>query len=73
VKIKHQNKITGGNRDGNEFRGGLTTGWCGQEGATPPGGEEPPGSVSNSFSSRDFSYLIKIIEILIEKFNSNLF
>jgi hypothetical protein len=30
AKIKHQDKVAGGNRDGNEFRGGLTTGWCGQ-------------------------------------------
>jgi hypothetical protein len=27
-------------------------------GPTPPGGVEPPGSVSNSFLSLDFSYLI---------------
>jgi hypothetical protein len=34
---------------------------------------EPLGSVSNPFSSHDFSYLIKTTKILIEKFNSNLF
>jgi hypothetical protein len=28
-------------------------------GPAPPGGEEPPNSVSCPFSSRDFSYLIK--------------
>jgi hypothetical protein len=30
---------------------------------TPPGGEEPPDSVSNPFSSRDFKYLIKTTKI----------
>jgi hypothetical protein len=49
-------------------QGGVT-----RRGPAPPGGEEPPGSVSNSFSSHDFSYLIKITKILIEKFNSNFF
>jgi hypothetical protein len=44
-----------------------------RRGPAPPGGEEPLGSISNSFSSCDFSYLIKITKILIEKFNSNLF
>jgi hypothetical protein len=39
----------------------------------PLGGEEPPESVSCPFSSRDFSYLAKIIKILIEKFFANLF
>jgi hypothetical protein len=53
----------GGNRDGNEFQGGLTTGRHGQEGAAPPGGEEPPYSVSNPFLSHDFSYLIKTTKI----------
>jgi hypothetical protein len=28
-------------------------------GPAPPGGVEPPGSVSNPFSSHEFSYLIK--------------
>jgi hypothetical protein len=42
-------------------------------GPMPPGGEEPPDSVSCPFLSRDFSYLIKITKILIEKFNANLF
>jgi hypothetical protein len=37
-------------------------------GPAPPGGEEPPDSVSN-----DFSYLIKITKILTEKFNANFF
>jgi hypothetical protein len=39
----------------------------------PPGGEEPPDSVSYPFSSRDFSYLIKTTKILMEKLNANLF
>jgi hypothetical protein len=30
-----------------------------RRGPAPPVGEEPPDSVSNPFSSRDFSYLIK--------------
>jgi hypothetical protein len=73
VKLKYQNEITEGNRDGNELRVGLTTGWRGLEWAHTPGGEEPPDSVSCPFSSRDFSYLIKMTKILIEKFNANLF
>jgi hypothetical protein len=39
----------------------------------PPGGEEPPDSISCPFSSCDFSYLIKTTKILMEKFNANLF
>jgi hypothetical protein len=42
-------------------------------GPTPPGGEEPPDSISCPFSSRDFSYLIKTTKILMKKFNANLF
>jgi hypothetical protein len=42
-------------------------------GPTPPGGEEPPDSVSCPFSSRDFAYLIKTTKILMEKFYTNLF
>jgi hypothetical protein len=42
-------------------------------GPAPPGGEEPPDSVSCPFSSRDFSYLIKTTKILMEKFYVNLF
>jgi hypothetical protein len=42
-------------------------------GIVPPGGEEPPDSVSCPFSSHDFSYLIKTTKILMEKFNANLF
>jgi hypothetical protein len=34
-------------------------------GPAPPGGEEPPDSVSCPFSSLDFSYLIKTTKILI--------
>jgi hypothetical protein len=42
-------------------------------GPVPPGGEEPPDSVSCLFSSRDFSYLIKTTKILMENVNANLF
>jgi hypothetical protein len=42
-------------------------------GPVPPGGEEPPDSVSCPFSSRDFSFLVKTTKILMEKFNANLF
>jgi hypothetical protein len=42
-------------------------------GPAPPGGVEPPGSVSNSFSSHDFSYLIKTTKVQAEKFNANFF
>jgi hypothetical protein len=41
-------------------------------GPAPPGGEGTPDSVSYPFSSRDFSYLIKTIKILMKKFNMNL-
>jgi hypothetical protein len=34
-----------------------------RRGPVPPGGEEPPGSVSNPFLSPDFSYLIKTTKI----------
>jgi hypothetical protein len=34
-----------------------------KSGPAPPGGEEPPDSVSYPFSSRDFSYLIKTTKI----------
>jgi hypothetical protein len=42
-------------------------------GPVPPGGEEPPESVSCPFSPRDFSYLIKTTKILMKKFYANLF
>jgi hypothetical protein len=73
MKIIHRREITGGNQDGNELRGELTTGWRGQEWARAPGGEEPPDFVSRPFSSRDFSYLIKTIKKLMEKFFANIF
>jgi hypothetical protein len=38
-------------------------GGAARRGPAPLGGVEPPGSVSNSFSSRDFSYLIKTTKI----------
>jgi hypothetical protein len=38
-------------------------GGAASRGPTPPGGVEPPGSVSNPFLSHDFSYLIKITKI----------
>jgi hypothetical protein len=49
-------------------QGGMA--WCGP---APPGGEEPPDSVSCPFSSHDFLYLSKTIKILKEKFSANLF
>jgi hypothetical protein len=42
-------------------------------GLAPPGGEEPPDSVSCPFSSHDFSYLAKKIKILMEKSFANFF
>jgi hypothetical protein len=48
-------------------------GGAARRGPAPPGCVGPLGSVSNSFSSRDFSYLIKITKVLIEKLNVNLF
>jgi hypothetical protein len=44
-----------------------------RRGPAPPGGVGPRSSISNSFSSRDFSYLVKTAKILMEKFNANLF
>jgi hypothetical protein len=38
-------------------------GGAARRGPAPPGGEEPPDSVSNQFLSRDFSYLIKTTKI----------
>jgi hypothetical protein len=48
-------------------------GGAASKGPVPPGGVEPQGSVSNWFSCRDFSYLIKITKVLTEKFNANIF
>jgi hypothetical protein len=48
-------------------------GGAASRGPAPRGGVEPPGSVSFSFSSRDFSYFIKTTKVLTEKFNVNLF
>jgi hypothetical protein len=42
-------------------------------GPAPPVCEKPPDSVSCPFSSRDFSYLAKILKIILKKFNANLF
>jgi hypothetical protein len=42
-------------------------------GPAPPGGEEPPDSISFPFSSHDFSYLIKMTKIYNKKFNANFF
>jgi hypothetical protein len=73
AKIKHRNKITGGNRDGNELQVVSPQGGAAWSGTVPPGGEESPDSVSCPFLSRDFSYLIKTTKILMEKFNANHF
>jgi hypothetical protein len=48
-------------------------GGAASRGPAPPGGVGPLGSVSNSFSSHDFLYLIKTTKALTEKFNANLF
>jgi hypothetical protein len=42
-------------------------GGAASRGPAPPGGVEPPGSISNSLSSRDFSYLIKTTKVCAEK------
>jgi hypothetical protein len=42
-------------------------------GLAPPVCEEHPDSFSCSFSSRDFSYLVKTAKILKEEFNAKLF
>jgi hypothetical protein len=41
-------------------------------GPAPPVCEEHPDSFSCPFSSRDFSYLVKIAKILKEEFNAKL-
>jgi hypothetical protein len=42
-------------------------------GSAPPVCEDTLNSVFCPFSSHDFSYLVKITKILMEKFNANLF
>jgi hypothetical protein len=42
-------------------------------GLAPPVCEEHPDSFSCPFSSRDFSYLVKIAKIIKEEFNVKLF
>jgi hypothetical protein len=53
------------------FEAGSPQGGAASRGPAPPGGKEPLDSISNSFSSRNFSYLIKTTKILTEKFNAN--
>jgi hypothetical protein len=50
---------------GTEMSSGVDSpqGGTARRGPAPPGGVEPPSSVSNSLSSCDFSYLIKITKI----------
>jgi hypothetical protein len=48
-------------------------GGAASRGPAPAGGEEPLDSVSNSFLSPNFSYLIKTTKIKVEKFNVNFF
>jgi hypothetical protein len=38
-------------------------GGAASRGPAPPGGVEPPGSVSNLFLSRDFLYLVKTTKV----------
>jgi hypothetical protein len=67
--MKAQEKIgTETSSEANSPQGGVAS-----RGHVPPGGVEPPGSISNSFSSRDFSYIIKTTKVLTENFNANLF
>jgi hypothetical protein len=69
IETKAQKKTgTETSSEANTPHGGAAS-----RGPAPPGGVEPPGSVSNSFSSLDFSYLIKATKVLTEKFNTNLF
>jgi hypothetical protein len=73
VKIIHQSKITGGNRDGNEFRGFSHQGGAARGGLAPPVCEEHTDSFSYPFSSHDFSYLVKTAKIIKEEFFVKLF
>jgi hypothetical protein len=69
IKTKSQEETGTETRSGVDSpQGGVAWG-----GPAPPGGEEPPDSVSCPFSSRDFSYLIKTSKISMEKFFTNLF
>jgi hypothetical protein len=72
VKIKYQNKVTGENWDGNEFRGEHTIGWRSQYGARATWWCGASGLRFQLISSCDFSYLIKITKVLTEKFKANL-
>jgi hypothetical protein len=59
IKTKSQEET------GTETSSGVDSphGGMARRGPAPPGGEEPPDSVSNPFSSHDFSYLIKTTKI----------
>jgi hypothetical protein len=72
VKIKHQNEVTGGKWD-RSSEANSPQGGAARRGPVPPGGVGPRSSVSNSFLSCDFSYLVKIKKKLMKKFNVNLF
>jgi hypothetical protein len=63
-KFNNKNEGTGRNQGGNQG---------GQQGPTPWCVVVPLGSISYSFSSRDFSFLIKTTKVKAEKFNANLF
>jgi hypothetical protein len=45
------------------FEAGTPQGGATSRGPAPPSGEEPPDSVSNPYSSREFSYLTKTTKI----------
>jgi hypothetical protein len=71
LNIKAKSQEETGTKTSSEVlspQGGMA--WSGP---APPGGEEPPDSISCPFSSHDFSYLKKTTIILMEKFNVNLF
>jgi hypothetical protein len=59
IKTKSQEET------GMETSSGVVSpqGGAARSGPVPPGGEEPPDSISKPFSSHDFSYLIRMTKI----------
>jgi hypothetical protein len=69
IKAKSQEETaTGTSSEVFSHQGGAARG-----GPAPPVCEEHPDSFSCPFSSRDFSYLVKIAKIIKEEFFANLF
>jgi hypothetical protein len=70
---KFNNKRKARDETGSEMSSEATTpcGGAASRGPTPRGGVVPSGTISYSFSSHNFSYLIKTTKVKAEKFNVN--